>query len=154
MPGSVPFGMSNSQAASYAHKAMNMASAAGTGFMLALAEIIIQMLMEALLAHHRKKPIRDIERVLERLEEIEGWYAKAKLDLAADQDTGGQETGANMGLGQKLVNLPDKLEEGLGVQNKSAKEKAEWAKKAIDRYNEKHGIKEKHQGPKGPTLEM
>lgn len=153
MHGNVPFGMSGREAASYAHRALDTANKGGTAMMMWLFQLIMQMLMDLLQRHHERHQIREYDQMMTRLQELERIVGTVRRDLDTDS-SGSQEAGPTVKLGQKLVNLPDNLEEGLGMQSKSQEEKDAFAQKLIQRYNEKHGIEEKPKGPKGPTLEM
>lgn len=155
MHGNVPFGMSGREAASYAHKALDMANKGGTAMMMWLFQYIMQMLMELLQRHHEKHQVREYDQMMTRLQELERIVGTVRRDLETEGGDSSQEAGPTVKLGDKMVNLPDNLEEGLGIMNKSQAEKDAFAQKLIQRYNEKHGIEEeKPKGPKGPSLEM
>lgn len=131
MHGNVPFGQPGRVAASYAHKALDTANQVGTGMLVWIMQLVMQMLMEVLTRHHEKHRLKDYEAMMERLRYLEKWSHERFLELENDQG----DTGQMVEFGQKLG---DSLLDGMApVPQPSPEKQREIALKLKEKHENK-----------------
>lgn len=147
MNGNVPFGQPGRVAAGYAHKALDTANQMGTGMLVWIMQLLMQMLMEVLTRHHEKHKLRDYEAMMERLKYLEDWSRKRYLELEKDQG----ESGKMVEFGQKLG---DSLLDGMApIKQPSPEKQREIAERLKAKHEDKPENRRK-KWDKGNNLEM
>jgi hypothetical protein len=147
MHGNVPFGMPSREAAKYAHAALDTANKGGTGFMMWLMQLVMQMLIDLMTRHHEKHSLKDYEAVIDRLTYLEDWSKKRYQELEADQGDSGQITE----LGKKMDSLMNGVEP---FTPPSPEKQREIALKLKAKYEEKPENRKKKKWDNDNNLEM